>query len=160
MPHHAWPGAQVVKEVVNPNATIVYKENTADDPTRRKPDITKARVPYHPLDSSPPAVGLCMPQCSQHPCAGENTVFHPHIAPASELPCNKWVQTCAALACAPSPGLQEGMSGKPAVSGAWQAKKQLGWEPKVALREGLSRMVSDFAKRLDVPVPDIPGRPA
>jgi nucleoside-diphosphate-sugar epimerase len=41
-----------------------------------------------------------------------------------------------------------------------QAKKQLGWEPKVALREGLSRMVSDFAKRLDVPVPDVPGRPA
>ena len=37
----------------------------------------------------------------------------------------------------------------------FQAKKQLGWEPKVPLREGLSRMVSDFAKRLDVP-----GRPA
>ena len=35
-------GAQVVKEVVNPDATIVYKENTSDDPTRRKPDITKA----------------------------------------------------------------------------------------------------------------------
>ena len=36
---------QVVKEVVNPDAQIVYKENTADDPTRRKPDITKARSP-------------------------------------------------------------------------------------------------------------------
>ncbi len=36
--------AQVVKEVVNPNATIVYKENTADDPSRRKPDISKART--------------------------------------------------------------------------------------------------------------------
>ncbi|CAL8470053.1 g9595 [Coccomyxa elongata] len=69
--------AQVVKEVVNPNATIVYKENTADDPSRRKPDISKA-------------------------------------------------------------------------------KKMLGWEPKVALRDGLSRMVSDFAKRLDVEVPEIP----
>ena len=39
-----------------------------------------------------------------------------------------------------------------------QAKKQLGWEPKVALREGLSMMVDDFAKRLGVSVPDIPGR--
>lgn len=37
-----------------------------------------------------------------------------------------------------------------------QAKKMLGWEPKVALRDGLSRMVSDFAKRLDVEVPEIP----
>jgi hypothetical protein len=36
--------AQVVKEVVNPEAKIVYKENTADDPTRRKPDISKART--------------------------------------------------------------------------------------------------------------------
>ena len=33
--------AQVVKQVVNPKAQITYKENTADDPTRRKPDITK-----------------------------------------------------------------------------------------------------------------------
>ena len=34
---------QHVKEVVNPNATIVYRENTADDPSRRKPDCSKAR---------------------------------------------------------------------------------------------------------------------
>ncbi len=42
--------AQVVKEVVNPDAQIVYKENTADDPSRRKPDISKARPAqlYHP----------------------------------------------------------------------------------------------------------------
>ena len=33
--------AQVVKQVVNPKAQITYKENTADDPTRRKPDISK-----------------------------------------------------------------------------------------------------------------------
>lgn len=33
--------ANLVKEVVNPKAEIVYKENTPDDPTRRKPDITK-----------------------------------------------------------------------------------------------------------------------
>ena len=32
---------QKVKEVVNPNVEIVYKENTADDPGRRRPDITK-----------------------------------------------------------------------------------------------------------------------
>ena len=33
--------AKVVQEVVNPDAKIVYKENTPDDPSRRKPDITK-----------------------------------------------------------------------------------------------------------------------
>ncbi len=37
-----------------------------------------------------------------------------------------------------------------------QAKKMLGWEPKVPLREGLSRMVSDFAKRLGVETPQLP----
>ena len=37
--------AEVVKEVVNPHAKIVYKENTADDPAKRKPDITKVRQP-------------------------------------------------------------------------------------------------------------------
>ena len=35
--------AEKVKEVVNPAATTVFKENTADDPGRRKPDITKAK---------------------------------------------------------------------------------------------------------------------
>ena len=34
--------AQVVQEVVDPKARIVYRENTADDPTRRRPDISKA----------------------------------------------------------------------------------------------------------------------
>ncbi|EFJ42919.1 hypothetical protein VOLCADRAFT_66420 [Volvox carteri f. nagariensis] len=34
--------ANLVKEVVNPNAVIEYRENTADDPSRRRPDITKA----------------------------------------------------------------------------------------------------------------------
>ncbi|KAK9823383.1 hypothetical protein WJX72_002384 [[Myrmecia] bisecta] len=66
--------AHVVQEVVNPNAAIIYKENTADDPSRRKPDITKI-------------------------------------------------------------------------------KTRLGWEPKVALREGLALMVDDFAKRLHVTKP-------
>lgn len=28
--------AQVVQEVVNPKAVIVYRENTADDPGKRK----------------------------------------------------------------------------------------------------------------------------
>ena len=36
--------AQVVKEVVNPRAEIVFRENTADDPSRRKPDISKAKA--------------------------------------------------------------------------------------------------------------------
>lgn len=33
--------AQMVQQVVNPNVRIVSKENTADDPSRRKPDIAK-----------------------------------------------------------------------------------------------------------------------
>lgn len=33
--------ANLVKEVVNPETEIVFKENTADDPSRRKPDISK-----------------------------------------------------------------------------------------------------------------------
>lgn len=37
---------QVVKEVVNPNAKIEFRENTADDPSRRQPDITKMRNKY------------------------------------------------------------------------------------------------------------------
>ena len=35
--------ADKVREVVNPDATTVYKENTADDPGRRKPDISRAK---------------------------------------------------------------------------------------------------------------------
>jgi hypothetical protein len=31
--------ANVVKEVVNPDAVIEFRENTADDPARRKPNI-------------------------------------------------------------------------------------------------------------------------
>jgi len=38
--------AELVKEVVNPKAEIVYRENTADDPARRRPDITKMRQKY------------------------------------------------------------------------------------------------------------------
>lgn len=40
-----WP-LQLVKEVINPNAKITYQENTADDPSRRRPDITKMRNKY------------------------------------------------------------------------------------------------------------------
>jgi UDP-glucuronate decarboxylase len=36
--------AEVVKEVVNKDAKIEFKENTADDPGRRKPDITLAKT--------------------------------------------------------------------------------------------------------------------
>jgi len=35
--------AQVVKETIDPNAKIIFKLNTADDPHKRKPDITKAK---------------------------------------------------------------------------------------------------------------------
>lgn len=36
--------AEVVKEVVNPSTNIIFMENTADDPGRRQPDITKAKT--------------------------------------------------------------------------------------------------------------------
>ncbi|OMP04964.1 NAD-dependent epimerase/dehydratase [Corchorus olitorius] len=35
--------AEVVKETIDPSATIEYRPNTADDPHMRKPDITKAK---------------------------------------------------------------------------------------------------------------------
>ncbi|XP_010530427.1 PREDICTED: UDP-glucuronic acid decarboxylase 1 [Tarenaya hassleriana] len=35
--------AEVVKEVIDPSATIEFKPNTADDPHKRKPDIGKAK---------------------------------------------------------------------------------------------------------------------
>ncbi|KAI3721514.1 hypothetical protein L2E82_32528 [Cichorium intybus] len=35
--------AQVVKETIDPSATIEFRENTADDPQKRKPDISKAK---------------------------------------------------------------------------------------------------------------------
>jgi UDP-glucuronate decarboxylase len=34
---------QVVKEVIDPLAKIEFRENTADDPHKRKPDISKAK---------------------------------------------------------------------------------------------------------------------
>lgn len=33
----------MVKETIDPSATIEFKENTADDPQKRKPDISKAK---------------------------------------------------------------------------------------------------------------------
>ena len=35
--------AEKIKLVVNPEATVVFKDNTADDPARRRPDIHKAK---------------------------------------------------------------------------------------------------------------------
>ncbi|KAH0752455.1 hypothetical protein KY285_005603 [Solanum tuberosum] len=35
--------AEVVKEVIDPSATIEFKANTADDPHKRKPDISRAK---------------------------------------------------------------------------------------------------------------------
>ncbi|GAQ86044.1 dTDP-glucose 4-6-dehydratase/UDP-glucuronic acid decarboxylase [Klebsormidium nitens] len=36
--------AEVVREVIDPAAQIAYRENTADDPHQRKPDISKAKA--------------------------------------------------------------------------------------------------------------------
>ncbi|KAL0336856.1 UNVERIFIED_CONTAM: UDP-glucuronic acid decarboxylase 1 [Sesamum calycinum] len=35
--------AEVVKETIDPSATIEFRANTADDPHKRKPDISKAK---------------------------------------------------------------------------------------------------------------------
>ncbi|KAH7315757.1 hypothetical protein KP509_21G064200 [Ceratopteris richardii] len=35
--------AEVVKEVIDPNARIVFRKNTEDDPHKRKPDISRAK---------------------------------------------------------------------------------------------------------------------
>lgn len=35
--------SQVVQETIDPDAKIVYKPNTEDDPHKRKPDITRAK---------------------------------------------------------------------------------------------------------------------
>lgn len=39
--------ANVVKKVIDPHAKIEFKENTEDDPHKRKPDITKAKDLLH-----------------------------------------------------------------------------------------------------------------
>lgn len=36
--------ANLVKELINPDCVIEFRENTADDPKQRKPDITKAKT--------------------------------------------------------------------------------------------------------------------
>lgn len=33
----------MVKETIDPNAAIEFRRNTADDPQKRKPDISKAK---------------------------------------------------------------------------------------------------------------------
>lgn len=35
--------SEVVKETIDPSATIEFRPNTADDPHMRKPDISKAK---------------------------------------------------------------------------------------------------------------------
>lgn len=52
--------AQLVQQVVNPNVKIVYKENTADDPSRRKPDITKVSVTSDCLHAIVFAIYSCL----------------------------------------------------------------------------------------------------
>lgn len=37
------PDEQVVKETIDSSATIEFRPNTADDPHKRKPDISKAK---------------------------------------------------------------------------------------------------------------------
>ena len=66
---HCTISLQVVKETIDPGASVEFKPNTADDPHMRKPDISKA-------------------------------------------------------------------------------KSLLNWEPKISLKQGLPRMVSDFQKRI------------
>jgi UDP-glucuronate decarboxylase len=100
---------QVVQEVVNPDAKIEFRDNTSDDPSRRKPDITKVRLSWHNLS------------CSDYL---QDTDLHWQL-----------LDVLAEMGHAISLYLR-------------QAKKLLGWEPKVQLREGLASMVDDFKHRL------------
>jgi len=50
--------AEEVKKVVNPDAPIVFRENTSDDPKCRKPDITKAKTLLNWEPKVPLAEGL------------------------------------------------------------------------------------------------------
>jgi UDP-glucuronate decarboxylase len=54
------PLLQLVKEVVNPDAEIVFRENTADDPSRRRPDITKMKNKYGWQPQVPLREGLAL----------------------------------------------------------------------------------------------------
>lgn len=45
--------AQLVKEVANPKAEIIFQENTADDPAKRKPDISKVSTRTCPSIAAP-----------------------------------------------------------------------------------------------------------
>ena len=145
--------ANVVKEVVNPDAEIVFRENTADDPNRRKPDITKVRA----LSASPAAVGdpatawvLETPSrrgdsaASRHghkqrPWSVLDTHRHCTVIRRGILQAENLDPRCTTTVCSSLP-----VECEPAV----QAKELLGWEPKVSLREGLASMVEDFRTRL------------
>ncbi len=84
--------AKMVQEVVNPDVKIVYKENTADDPSRRKPDITKVLpaavacvvactcMCYICYSSSPACVVRCLLLCSIHHCRP----WHTYAATSSD----------------------------------------------------------------------------
>lgn len=49
--------------MVNPSAVIEFRENTADDPARRKPDITKVttELGWAPKVCAVQAAAPCMP---------------------------------------------------------------------------------------------------
>lgn len=144
----------MVQEVVNPNAEIVYRDNTSDDPSRRKPDITKVRlrravpsacrpptrarapVPEDPtLQLAEPAAHARNPREANGELGLRSRCHHAAVAAAGNGALRhdgRW-----------SVGERRG-------AGAVQARALLGWEPKVALREGLANMVDDFRHRLHV----------
>jgi hypothetical protein len=138
--------AEVVKEVVNPNARIIFKENTSDDPTRRKPDISKVH--------QPPPRSPCSVAAGKFSHVKHDEAFHALPSVPSNLAAVYVVFQVPKGKCCSKP-VAPGFS---VCVWLWQAKKMLGWEPKVPLREGLSRMVDDFAKRLGVEAPEVPGR--
>ncbi len=69
--------AKMVQEVVNPDVKIVYKENTADDPSRRKPDITKVL----------PAAVICI-LTYIYICFLSGTIAHLLVQPVWQAICN------------------------------------------------------------------------
>lgn len=71
--------AKMVQEVVNPDIKIIYKENTADDPSRRKPDITKVTVQLATTCCTIPYATFAMLFCHDH----DHLAVHPVIASTS-----------------------------------------------------------------------------
>ena len=85
--------ANLVREVVNPNAVIEYRENTADDPSKRKWVYTRARV------CGCVRVSVCMCVCVVDPntvvtAHHKHTYMHTHLCEPPTTNTHAHTHTC------------------------------------------------------------------